>query len=90
MAWPDDDVEMASTDGMSTSQVDAALKSGGGLLPPLGGGTGDGAEGFGGSQQVLASLVSRRFKVSFQMDTISVKSACILSSLMRRRKGRVV
>ncbi|CAM9933654.1 unnamed protein product, partial [Scytosiphon promiscuus] len=61
VAWPDNDVDMASSDSMSTSQVDAALRSGGGLLPPLGAGVGEG-EGFSGSQQVLASLVSRRFK----------------------------
>ncbi|CAM9976743.1 unnamed protein product, partial [Hapterophycus canaliculatus] len=56
VAWPDDDVDMASSDSMSTSQVDAALRSGGGLLPPLGAAAGDGegeGEGFRGSQQVL-------------------------------------
>ncbi|CAN0282101.1 unnamed protein product, partial [Ectocarpus sp. 8 AP-2014] len=58
-AWPDNDVDMGTSDSMSASQVDAALGSGTGLLPPLGGGAG---EGFSGPQQVLASLVSRRFK----------------------------
>ncbi|CAN0526673.1 unnamed protein product, partial [Ectocarpus sp. 12 AP-2014] len=58
-AWPDNDVDMGTSDSMSASQLDAALSSGAGLLPPLGEGAG---EGFSGPQQVLASLVSRRFK----------------------------
>lgn len=47
---------------MSASQLDAALGSGTGLLPPLAAGAA--GEGFSGPQQLLASLVSRRFKVS--------------------------
>ncbi|CAM9510588.1 unnamed protein product [Pylaiella littoralis] len=58
-AWPDDDVDMGNGDQMSTSQLDAALRSAVGLLPPL---EAEAGEGFSGPQQVLASLVSRRFK----------------------------
>ncbi|CAN0528539.1 unnamed protein product, partial [Ectocarpus sp. 12 AP-2014] len=53
-AWPDNDVDMGTSDSMSASQLDAALSSGAGLLPPLGGGTG---EGFSGPQQGLCHVL---------------------------------
>lgn len=56
---------------MSASQLDAALSSGGGLLPPLAAGAA--GEGFSGPQQVLAALVSRRFKVSSCFSILSVR-----------------
>lgn len=70
-AWPDDDVDMGSGDHMSSSQLDAALRSAVGLLPPL---EAEAGEGFSGPQQVLASLVSRRFKVS---SPPSVRHLCV-------------
>lgn len=75
-AWPDDDIDMGNGDTMSASQLEAALSSGGGLLPPLAAGAG--GEGFSGPQQVLAALVSRRFKVSI----------CFLILSTRYRYGR--
>ncbi|CAM9677067.1 unnamed protein product [Ectocarpus sp. 6 AP-2014] len=53
-AWPDNDVDMGTSDSMSASQLDAALGSGAGLLPPLGGGAG---EGFSGPQQGLCHVL---------------------------------
>lgn len=73
-AWPDHDIDMGNGDTMSASQLNAALSSAGGLLPPLA--ADGGGEGFSGPQQVLAALVSRRFKVSFCFLILSTRVWC--------------